>query len=175
MDNRGCKLHGRMTVTEVTQIRAIVASRPLSAGTEHGQMAKEQTTDAAATETLGAPVEKVQKTASVTLTSGTTQLYLLAERKPDGAVTTVNTIVQGQKGMTRGLTERHATMEAAKKRLATLADQAVAKGWLRKTSTYRGFVAKPDAFSEIPAPTAPAKGKGKSKHHTARWDSSCRA
>ena len=122
-------------------------------------MAKKMTTD----ETTVVPdvptVEKVQKTASVTLTSGTTQLYLLAERKPDGAVTTVNTIVQGQKGMTRGMTEKHASFEDARKHLDTLATTAVAKGWKRKASAYRGFVAKPDAFSEIPAPVALPKGK----------------
>jgi hypothetical protein len=110
------------------------------------------------------PVEQVpsqerepQKTASVTLTGADgSSLYLLAERKPDGAVTTVNTITPGTKGMTRGMTEKHATFEDAKKHLSVLADKAMKLGWKRK-ATYRGFVAKPDAFSELP--TAPKSKK----------------
>jgi hypothetical protein len=119
------------------------------------------TTDAAQPTIPAAPVappeeREPQKTASVTLTGADgTSLYLLAERKPDGAVTTVNTITPGTKGMSRGMTERHASFEDAKKHLGTMADKAVKLGWQRK-ATYKGFTAKPDAFSQLPAPP---KGK----------------
>jgi hypothetical protein len=81
------------------------------------------TTDAAQPTLIPAPPvappeaqeREPQKTASVTLTGADgSSLYLLAERKPDGAVTTVNTITPGIKGMSRGMTERHASFEDAK-------------------------------------------------------------
>jgi hypothetical protein len=73
----------------------------------------------------------------------------------------VNTIVPDKKGMTRGMTEKHASFEEAKKHLDILATRAVAKGWVRKASASRGFVVRPDAFTEIPAPVALPVAKGK--------------
>ena len=96
-----------------------------------------------------------QKTSAITLTGpADSTLYLLAERKGDGATTTVTTTID--KKSTRGMTEQHASFEDAKKHIAALADKAEKKlGWKRKTA-WRGFIAKPDAFSELPAPP---KGK----------------
>jgi hypothetical protein len=125
------------------------------------EMAKKTTVTDAAT-LLDAPVDapvaprvvKEQKTSSITLLGpADSTLYLLAERKPDGATTTVTRTVD--KKAERGMTKVHASFADAKKHIATLADQAVKLGWKRKAA-WRGFTAKPDAFSDIPAPP---KGK----------------
>jgi hypothetical protein len=49
------------------------------------------------------------------------------------------------------------TFEAARAHLTKLAAQAVAKGWQRKAAG-RGFVARPDAFKDLPAPPKAKKG-----------------
>jgi len=105
---------------------------------------------------------KAAKSATVTLSSTGAKLTLYAVRKGDNTATTfaVTTDTTGPKPKhSRGLTETHATFEAAKAHLAKLAAQAVAKGWTRKAAG-RGFVAKPDAFSSLPSPKAVNGKKG---------------
>jgi hypothetical protein len=103
------------------------------------------------------PTPKAQKTASIGLTAGKTRLTLLAVRRADGtATTTVSTREKDAKHSVRGMTERHANMDAAKAAIVVLATQAEKLGWLRPER--RAFATKPDAFATLPA--AP-KGKGK--------------
>src|SRR5215471_3830431 len=121
-------------------------------------MAKKQTTvttDAATTEVPAVPVVKEpQKTSAITLTGpADSTLYLLAERKGEGATSTVTRTVD--KKAERGMTKIHVSFEDAKKHIAILADSAVKLGWKRKVA-WRGFTAKPDLFAELPAPP---KGK----------------
>jgi hypothetical protein len=100
--------------------------------------------------------EKLQKTTSITLTATGARLTLLALRKADDtAETFVTTTDEATKKSTRGMTEKHATFAAATAAIAKQAAQAETLGWSRRARG-RGFVAKPDAFSTLPA--AP-KGK----------------
>ena len=89
------------------------------------------------------------KTASITLMSAGTRLTLLAVRRGDGAETFVTTTDAAKKS-TRGMTEQHADFATAKAAIATQAHAAEKLGWTRRLAG-RGFVAKPDAFSTLPA------------------------
>jgi hypothetical protein len=80
-----------------------------------------------------------------------------ATRHADGtAVSFVvwTTTKGGKKQHTRGATEHHDSMEAAKAAVAKLASQAMKLGWSRKAS---GFKTKPDAFDAGHLPSAKAK------------------
>src|SRR5438445_11240272 len=90
------------------------------------------------------------KTATITLTANGTRLTLLARRLRDGSAETFVTTTDAAKKTERGMTEKHATFEAAKAAIATLAADAEKRGWLRRVAG-RGFVAKPDAFTALPA------------------------
>jgi hypothetical protein len=85
------------------------------------------------------------------LRAGANTLVLLAVKGPDGAVVTTVTTRDAEKRATRGMTEQHASMDAAKAHLVKLAEQVTKLGWQRGA---RG-TPKPDAFSKLPAP---AKG-----------------
>lgn len=104
---------------------------------------------------------KAPKTASISLTAGTTRLTLLARRLPDGTAETFVTTTGGDKKTERGMTEKHATFEAARAAIATSAAKAEKLGWTRRAAG-RGFVAKPDAFATLPtAPKATPAPKAK--------------
>jgi hypothetical protein len=94
-----------------------------------------------------------QKSASITLRAPDgSALVLAAVRKPDGTIVTTVTTRNPQKQATRGMSETHKNMDAAKAHLATLAKSAEKAGWKRGTF---GAVVRPDAFSSIPpAPKA---------------------
>jgi hypothetical protein len=96
-------------------------------------------------------VEKVAKRKSITLTSGTSKLTILAQRKADGAVTTVTTTDVKTKVAQRGMTKRFESFDLAVEALAKLEKEAVAKGW-RRAERSGGFTARPDAFSTLPSP-----------------------
>jgi len=97
---------------------------------------------------------KATKTSSITLRSGTAILMLLATRKDDGGAVTTVTQKDGPDAKTqRGMTETHKTFEIARAHLETLAKQAEKLGWKRGVFAP---VAKPNAFSALPAPKTDA-------------------
>ena len=103
------------------------------------------------TPTTRAAAPKPQQTATITLNGpNEATLQIVAERKGEAARTYIITTGADKKS-TRGMTEQHPTFEAAKKATEKMAAQAVKIGWKRKEAR-RGFVAKPDAFSTLPAP-----------------------
>lgn len=85
--------------------------------------------------------------ATITLHAGASTLQFRACLKKDGSVQTTVTTRGSDKKASRGMTERHADMAAAKAHIATLAKKAETLGWQRRA----GFAGKPDAFSKIPA------------------------
>jgi hypothetical protein len=90
------------------------------------------------------------KSATITLTAADgSVMAIVAERKGDGAKSYVLT-TGADKKTSRGMTEEHATFDAAKAATEKLAKSATKLGWQRKV-TRKGFVAKPDAFSSLPA------------------------
>jgi hypothetical protein len=107
------------------------------------------TTETANVETAAA--EPKAKTATITLRAddGKTTMQICAERRADGARTYVIT-TDADKKTARGMTENHASFEAAKADIEKIAAKAVKAGWIRPAR--KAFVAKPDAFVDIPAP-----------------------
>lgn len=91
----------------------------------------------------------MNKTAVTTLHANGSTLILSAVLKSDGSAVTTVTTKDAEKKSTRGMTEQHADMTAAKAHLAALAEKAGKLGWQRRTAA--GMVAKPDAFSKLPA------------------------
>ena len=89
------------------------------------------------------------KSAVVTLHAGGSTLTLSAVLKADGSAVTTVTTKDAEKKSTRGMTEQHADMAAAKVHLAALAEKAAKLGWQRRAAA--GPAAKPDAFSKLPA------------------------
>ena len=89
------------------------------------------------------------KSAVITLHASGNTLTFLATRKSDGSAATTVTTKDADKNTTRGMTETHADMTAAKAHLSMLAEKAVKLGWQRRAVA--GMVAKPDAFSKLPA------------------------
>jgi hypothetical protein len=100
------------------------------------------------------------QSATITLRASGAMLRLVALRKPDASVVTyvTTTTTDADKRSARGMTERHPTMDAAKKTLLALASKAEKLGWTR-TAPGRAFAAKPDAFSALPAAPKPAVKK----------------
>ena len=93
--------------------------------------------------------QKNVKSMSITLRGNGAVMVLLAIRKENGtAVTTVTTKNPGEAKGTRGMTETHKSIDAARAHLEGLAKSAIALGWKRGT-----FSAKrpEDAFSKLPA------------------------
>lgn len=109
-----------------------------------------QTNEPIDSTTTGTDTKALPKSATITLTASGATMSIVAERKGDGARTYVITTGADKKSA-RGLTESHATFEAAKKRTEKLATDAAKLGWERKQKR-QGFVARPDAFTAIPAP-----------------------
>lgn len=89
------------------------------------------------------------KSAVVTLHASGNTLTFLATRKADGSAVTTVTTRDAEKKTTRGMTETHKDMNAAKVHLYKLANEAAKLGWHRAKGA--GVVAKPDAFSKLPA------------------------
>ncbi len=87
-----------------------------------------------------------QQTSVITLRANGSTLALQATKKGEGAVTSVITR-DAEKKATRGMTEQHPSMEAARAHLVKLSEQAIKLGWARR----REAVVKPDAFSKLPA------------------------
>lgn len=88
------------------------------------------------------------KSASITLRANGAVLTLLAVRKDDGSAVTTVTTRDTNKKTSRGMTESHKDIDAAKAHLTKLAQKAETLGWQRGQFS---AVAKPDAFSKIPA------------------------
>ena len=118
-------------------------------------------------ETIESPVTTPKappKSQTITLTAPGGVLQLIAERRADDSARSyVITTDTATKKSARGMTEMHASFEAAKAAIAAAAAQATKLGWSRRLAG-RKFVARPDAFSTIPAapkaaPTAPASQK----------------
>ncbi len=102
--------------------------------------------------------QKAPKTSRITLTSTGAKLILLAQARPDGSGTTyAATTDLTTKKTTRGMTKNHATFDAAKAEIARMAVAAEKIGWIRPLR--KGFTAKPDAFTTMPAPKGTAKKK----------------
>ena len=99
---------------------------------------------------------KTPKTTAITLTANGTTMRIRARRRRDGTAETFVTTTDAAKKTERGMTETHPTFDAAKASIAASATKAEKLGWTRKV-VGRGFVAKPDAFSALPAP--PKKSK----------------
>jgi hypothetical protein len=92
------------------------------------------------------------KSATITLTAPGATMSIVAERKPDNSAKTyVLTADENGKNTKRGISETHATFEAAKLVTERLAKAAEKLGWARKQKR-QGFVSRPDAFTTIPAP-----------------------
>lgn len=87
-----------------------------------------------------------QKSASITLRAGGSTLGFLAVLKADGTAVTTVTQRDSDKKASRGMSETHADMTAAKAHIVTLAEKAKALGWQR-----RAGAKKADAFSTLPA------------------------
>jgi hypothetical protein len=85
--------------------------------------------------------------ATITLHAGPNTLQFRANVKKDGSVVTTVSQRDAEKKLSRGMTEKHPDMAAAKAHIATLAKKAETLGWQRRA----GFAGKPDAFSKIPA------------------------
>ncbi len=89
------------------------------------------------------------KSATITLRAHGATMLLAAVRRPDGTAVTSVTTRNADKHATRGMTETHANLDAARTHLAKLAQQAEKLGWKRGA---RVGATKPDAFSTLPAP-----------------------
>ncbi len=96
------------------------------------------------------------KTAVVTLRAGGSTLTLLATAKPDGTAVTSVTTRDADRKSSRGMTEAHKDMNAAKAHLVVLAKQAEGLGWQRR----RVSATRPDAFSTLPAPKPSTEPEG---------------
>jgi hypothetical protein len=107
-------------------------------------MSKKQTTNDA---------KPAPKSACTTLSANGSTLTLLATLKADGTVVTTVTTRDADKKLSKGMTETHPNMEAARSHLASLAEKAEKLGWKRGR---RVVAQKPDAFSKLPAPKAVA-------------------
>src|SRR5688572_1235217 len=120
-------------------------------------MTNTATTGTTETAPTKAATPKPQQTATVTLHVHGSTMQIVAERKGEGARTYVITTDAAKKS-SRGLTESHPTFEAAKAATEKMAKAAVKLGWQRREAR-RGFVAKPDAFTALPAPPPAPKAK----------------
>jgi hypothetical protein len=89
------------------------------------------------------------KSASITLRANGTMLLLLATLKENGTVVTQVTTRDAEKKTTRGMTQSHKSMDVARAHLEALAKAAEKAGWVRGKFA---APAKPDAFSQLPAP-----------------------
>jgi hypothetical protein len=107
------------------------------------------------TETETATTPKLAKTATITLSANDSQMQVVAERTKDGARTYVLTIGADKK-TARGMTTVHPTWDEAVASTTATAKAAEKLGWTRRVPG-RHFVAKPDAFTALPA--APKAGK----------------
>jgi hypothetical protein len=92
------------------------------------------------------------KSASITLRNNGSKLVLLATARPDGSVVSTVTTTDAEKKSTRGMSETHRDMNAAKAHLSKLAQDAAKLGWQRGKFA---AVSKPDAFKTLPAPPQP--------------------
>jgi hypothetical protein len=114
-------------------------------------MTTEPTTTASDTTTTEATTPKLPKTATITLHAADKSfMQIVAERKGDSARTYVLSTDAATKKTTRGMSADHPSFEAAKKETEKLAAKAAKLGWQRAAAR-RAFVAKPDAFSTLPA------------------------
>jgi hypothetical protein len=118
--------------------------------------ATEPTATATAATAPAAP--KLTKSATITLTANGATMAIVAERKADGSAKTYVITTDASKKSARGMTEQHATFEAARAATEKMAAKAEKLGWMRRQAR-RGFVAKADAFTTLP--TAPAAPKAK--------------
>lgn len=118
-------------------------------------MNTENTTEPTATSTA-AP--KLPKTATITLNANGATMAIVAERKGDGTAKSYVITTDADKKSTRGMTETHATFEAAKAATEKTAAKAEKLGWKRRAPR-PGFVSRPDAFTSLPTPPAAAKAK----------------
>lgn len=110
------------------------------------------------TETATPETAKLAKTATITLHAADQTMQIVAERRADGARTYVLT-TGADKKTARGMTAVHPSWDAAVASTAATAKAAEKLGWTRRVAG-RHFVAKPDAFTALPAaPKAAAKGK----------------
>lgn len=99
---------------------------------------------------------KAQQTATITLHGHGATMQIVAERKADESARTYVITTDASKKSLRGLTEQHPNFEAAKTHTEKMAMKAEKLGWARRVAT-RGFVAKPDAFTALPAAPKAAK------------------
>lgn len=118
-------------------------------------MTTENATEPTAT---AAAAPKLPKTATITLHANGATMAIVAERKADGSAKTYVLNTGADKKSTRGMTETHATFEAAKAATEKTAAKAEKLGWKRRAPR-PGFVAKADAFTALPAPPAAPKAK----------------
>lgn len=119
-----------------------------------------ETTATTAQETATSTTPKLAKSATITLTANGSMMQIVAERKADDTARTYVITTDAAKKSERGMTETHATFEAAKTANEKTAKAAVKLGWTRKEAR-RGFVVKPDAFTALPAPAPAPVAKAK--------------
>ena len=117
----------------------------------------EHTTEPTAT-VAAAP--KLPKTATVTLDANGATMAIVAERKADGSAKAYVITTDAAKKSERGMTTAHESFEAAKAATEKMAKAAEKLGWKRRQAR-KGFVAKADAFTALPAPPAPTASKTK--------------
>ena len=80
----------------------------------------------------------------------------MATRKTDGSATTTVTTKEAEKTPVRGMTETHASMDAAKLHLANVGHEG-GETRVAASGGCLGMVAKPDAFAELPKAPKPGK------------------
>ena len=97
------------------------------------------------------PTKRRSRTTRITLHSEGAKLVLMAQSRPSGEATTyAATTDLTTKKTTRGMTKHHTTFDAAALELGAMLRNAQKIGWQK--SVRKGFTAKPDAFSTMPAP-----------------------
>jgi hypothetical protein len=112
--------------------------------------------EAQGTTTTRTKAAKGSRSYSITLDGAAgAQLRLVAQRKADGSavsyVVQVTKAAGGKKTSTRGMTSKHASLEAARAAVEKMATEATSPklGWTRKERK-TGFTPKPDAFTALP-------------------------
>jgi hypothetical protein len=117
--------------------------------------------------TPAAKAPKLPKSFSVTLADGSGALLrITAIRKKEGATTHVDKTTKGADGKRRnerGMTAAHPSLDAAKVAVGKLATEAGKLGWAWKEGAARGYTARPDAFTTLPAAGAVAPKPAKKR------------
>lgn len=140
--------------------------------TEDGFM-KEKDMNQVTEETKQEKPKRTRKSSSIQLVADNATLTIHAKHKSSGQVQTrvTHAILTGKdkksgkdlKEKSRGMTEIFPNLDAAEKAIAKMLAEAQKRGWTVKERKPRGFVAKPDEFSELPMAPGKVANKGLKK------------